>query len=118
MIEEFLDLILTKGTTIVEDIFYCVKQLINSKGLPPQIIVSIVTEAAPSMLEPKVFIGQLQLELKSVNLIHFNPVQCLIHKEALCAKRCSMTGVISTVIKITNYTYNKRLSITSSSENF
>ena len=107
VVEEFAELIPMKGTTRGEDIAQAILEWTDRMQLDLPNIVSATTDSAPAMIgSHKGAIAVLQNHVASLGFSNtIIKLQCIIYQEVLASKmtHLDMTGVMSTVVKITNF---------------
>ena len=111
VLEEFVELIPMKNTSTGADILNALFQCLAAKNLNLFRLVSITTDAAPSMVRKNKGVVSLLQKHKENNEINNNIVklQCLIHQEALCAKVASLKNIMDVVVKTVNFILSRGL---------
>ena len=100
----FVELIPMKNTTTGADILKALLQCLAAKNLNLFRLVSITTDGSLSMVgKNRGVVSLLQKHVEN-NEINNNIVklQCLIYREALCAKVASLKNIMDVVVKTVN----------------
>jgi len=98
--DEFLSLEPLLSTTRGQDAYDALIKLMKRFSVPPQKLVSVTTDGAPSMVG--VHNGLIALARQDVTFPKFKAYHCIIHQESLCASRIGYADVMKTVVEIVN----------------
>ena len=109
--EDFVELVPIKGTTTEADILKALSQCTNGLSLNPSKLVSVTTDRAFAMIGKTIdAVALLQKHLEDLGRNNtITKVQCVIYKEALCAKTTSSKSVLDTVAKVVNVILRREL---------
>ncbi|VVC39147.1 Ribonuclease H-like domain, partial [Cinara cedri] len=102
--EEIAAVSTLKGTTLGEDIFLHVHNVISSLDLQLHKLVSVTTDGARNMTGKN--IGLQAIIINEMKLNELSPplfFHCIIHQHALCAKIMSWDTIMKNVISIINF---------------
>ncbi|XP_076643381.1 general transcription factor II-I repeat domain-containing protein 2-like [Halictus rubicundus] len=107
IVEELLEFCKMKGTT-GEDVFSYVEETVTQNALVWHNLVSVATDRSPSMVCPNTgFISHLKQKLQQLPIPHgIVSVQCVLHRENLCAKDIKFQAVMSVVMRTINFIRN------------
>jgi hypothetical protein len=111
IVEEFVQLVPIKGSTTGADILKALLQCTTDMQLDLLKLVSVTTDGAPAMVgKNKGAVALLQKHLEGLGIKHnVRKVHCIIHQEALCAKKSNLKDVMDVVVKAVNVILSRGL---------
>lgn len=99
--DEFLSLEPLLSTTRGQDVYHALISVLNRFDIPPEKLVSVATDGAPSMMgSHNGLIGLLRADDKFPAFLSYH---CVIHQENLCAGKLGFEEVFKEVVKIVNF---------------